>query len=138
MGEGICTFEEGGEIVKVDVLVFDAFDEVEKHLVWVLALGDAEEGRGGVRWVSYLVVVLGGPVLEVRLVGEVSFRVMVSVNDSWNECLCDNDAAESLAIVHERRSLAGLYSSVRSFAYNRHVGGIDCFAFKSCICGYVT
>ena len=35
--KGICTFEEGGEVFDVDVFGFDAFDEVEKHLVWVLA-----------------------------------------------------------------------------------------------------
>ena len=44
--EEIRTFEEGGEVVDVDVLGFDAFEEVEKDLVWVLAYGVAE-GRGG-------------------------------------------------------------------------------------------
>ena len=80
---------------------------------------------------------LGVPGLEGRLVGEVSVKGMMSVYDSGSECLCDIDAAESLMIVYERRSLDGLYSSVRSFAYNRHVGGIDCFAFNFCDCGYV-
>lgn len=79
-------------------------------------------------------VVLGVPGLEVRLVGEVSVRMIMSVNDIWSECLCDIDAAESLAIVYGRRRVR---SSVRSFAYNRHVGDIDCFAVELCNCGYV-
>ena len=61
----------------------------------------------------------------------------MSVNDSWSECLCDIDAAESLVMVYGRHSLARVRSSVRSFAYNRHVGGTDCFAFELCDCGYV-
>ena len=40
-------------------------------------------------------------------------------------------------IMHERRSIAEVYSSVKSSAYNRHVGGIDCFAFALCNRGYV-
>lgn len=36
----------------------------------------------------YLVVFLGGPVLEVRLVCVVSFRMMRSVNDSRSKCFC--------------------------------------------------
>ena len=82
-------------------------------------------------------VVFGGPVLGARLVGEVSDRIIVSINDNWGECFYGIDAAESLVIVHGRRSLAEIYSSVRSFAYNRHVGGIDCFALELCNCGYV-
>ena len=73
---------------------------------------------------------LGVPGLEGRLVGEVSVRMMMSGNDSGSECLCNIDAAESLMIVYGRRSIAEVYSSVKSFAYNRHVEGIDCFAFE--------
>lgn len=35
VGKGVCTFEEGGEVVDVDVFCFDAFEEVEKDLDWV-------------------------------------------------------------------------------------------------------
>ncbi len=54
---------------------------------------------------SYLVVVVGVPGLHVRLVGEVSVRIMVSVNESRSECLLDIDAAESLVIVHGKEVL---------------------------------
>ena len=56
-------------------------------------------------------VVVGVPGLEVRLVGEVSFRMMMSKNDTWGECLCDIVAA-NLVILHGRHGLAEVYSSV--------------------------
>ena len=42
-----CTFDDGGEVVDVDVLGFNAFEEVEKDLVWVLVHGIAKKGRVG-------------------------------------------------------------------------------------------
>ena len=74
---------------------------------------------------------------QVRLVGEmmrVSVRMKMSANDNLNDCLYNDVAAESFVIVHEKTNLAEVHSSVRSFAYNRHV---DCFAFELCIWGYV-
>ena len=41
----------------------------------------------------------------MRLVGEVSGRIMMSVNDSGSECFFDIDAAESLVIVHGKEVL---------------------------------
>ena len=42
----------------------------------------------------------------MRSEGEMSVRMIVSVNDSRSECFYDIDAAESLVIVHGKQSLA--------------------------------
>ena len=44
--EAIRTFEEGGEVVDVNVLGFGTFEEIEKDLAWMLVLGVAQ-GKGG-------------------------------------------------------------------------------------------
>ena len=58
---------------------------------------------------------------EVSGWGEVSFRIQVSANDNPGECLYNIDAAKSFMIVQEGEVLLKFDSSVRSFAYNRHV-----------------
>ena len=45
---GIRTFEEGGEVIDIDVLSLDTFEEVEKDLGWVLVNGVGEEREGWV------------------------------------------------------------------------------------------
>ena len=50
--------------------------------------------------------------------------LIMSVNENRNDCLYEIDAAESFVIVRRGESLAGVYSGVRNFAYNRHDCGV--------------